>query len=490
MAVAIKHITDPVPHIRLTNPKLPEGMEAIIQKAMAKKREERFSTAVEMTNALLDVARGQTTQMRTTPALTGGAREVAMAAPTIKQSSSAVVPQKKGFNTLFVILPVIAIAAIAGGFLIFNGSRSPVATEQLVSTFTSAPPPTQTLAPTDQPTEVPVVIVEPTSTEVPPTPTETTVSALAALGGADKITFVANNEIWSVNVDGSELTQLTTDGGAKNDLQWLPDGETLIFISGLAVKSYNINTDVVDTLTSFPSATSLNLFRVSHNGEQAMIAMNNEIFVVPFDVDTMKGVSKKSDLLALEPCIVPEGKTRSALVVKEARWSSDDKLVAWLFKGPDASDQVGVLNIQDCTPATIDLIDTFPGTRFNPPGYQTRLMPDFDWDGFNQFIFNTSRRNGGWGELHIYNWETHKPTLTVNPIDKKCCYRDARWSPDGTYLLFAFQDEGLADRAQTLLYYVPFGGIGAGATINPIPLPDGFFKNPKEAPQPALRPAQ
>jgi hypothetical protein len=218
--------------------------------------------------------------------------------------------------------------------------------------------------------------------------------------------------------------------------------------------------------------------------------MNNEIFVVPFDFETMKNVSKKSDLLALEPCIVPEGKTRSALVVKEARWSRDDKLVAWLFKGPDASDQVGVFNVQDCTPATIDLLDTFPGTRFNPPGYQTRLMPDFDWDGFNQFIFNTSMRNNGWGNIHIYNWETHKPTLSLNPIDKKCCYRDVRWSPDGTYLLFAFQDEGLADRAQTLLYYVPYGGIEAGATMNPIPLPEGFFKNPKEAPQPALRPAQ
>jgi serine/threonine-protein kinase len=481
MAVAIKHITDPVPHIRQTNPKLPEGMESIIQKAMAKKREERFSTAVEMTTALLDVSRGQPSQMRT---------QVAVSAPTVKGNRQQAFPPKKGFSALFVIVPVIAIAAIAGGFLIFNGSRNPVATEPPAITFTSAPPPTQTSAPTDQPTEVPVVIVEPTSTEVLPTPTETTVPALAAPGGADKIAFVANNEIWSVNVDGSELTQLTTDGGAKNDLQWLPDGESLIFISGLTVKSYNIRTDVVDTLTNFPSATSLNLFRVSHNGEQAMIAMNNEIFVVPFAFETMKGVSKKSDLLALEPCIVPEGKTRSALVVKEARWSKDDKLVAWLFKGPDASDQVGVLNIQDCTPATIDLLDTFPGTRFNPPGYQTRLMPDFDWDGFNQFIFNTSKRNGGWGELHIYNWETHKPTLTVNPIDKKCCYRDARWSPDGTYLLFAFQDEGLADRAQTLLYYVPFGGIGAGATMSPIPLPDGFFKNPKEAPQPALRPVQ
>jgi hypothetical protein len=218
--------------------------------------------------------------------------------------------------------------------------------------------------------------------------------------------------------------------------------------------------------------------------------MNNEIFVVPFDVDKLRNVSKKSDLLALEPCIVPEGKTKSALVVKEARWSSDDTLVAWLFKGPDLSDQVSVLNIQDCTPATIDLLDTFPGSRFNPPGFQGGLMPDFDWDGFSQFIFNTARRNNGWGELHIYNWETHKPTLTINPIGKRCCYRDARWSPDGTYLLFAFQDAGLADAAQTLLYYVRYGDIGAGANLTPIPLPEGFFKNPREAPQPALRPAQ
>jgi hypothetical protein len=218
--------------------------------------------------------------------------------------------------------------------------------------------------------------------------------------------------------------------------------------------------------------------------------VNNEIFVVPFDLETMKGVSKKSDLLALDYCIIPEGKTKSALVVKEARWAMDDKLVAWLFKGPEASDLVSVLNIQDCTPATIDILDTFPGNRFNPPGFQSGLMPDFDWDGFNQFIFNTARRNNGWGELHVYNWETHKPTLTVNPINKKCCYRDARWSPDGTYLLFAFQDEGLADRAQTLLYYVPYGEIGTGANFTPIPLPEGFFKNPKEALQPALHPAQ
>jgi hypothetical protein len=234
----------------------------------------------------------------------------------------------------------------------------------------------------------------------------------------------------------------------------------------------------------------LNAYRVSHDGKQVMIAVNNEIFVAPFDIETMKGVSKKSDLLALDPCIIPEGKTKSALIVKEARWATDDKLVAWLFKGPTGTDLVSVLNIQDCTPATIDILDTFPGNRFNPPGFQGGVMLDFDWDGSSQFIFHTARRNNGWGELHAYNWETHKPTLTVNPISKRCCYRDARWSPDGSYLFFAFQDEGLADAAQTLLYYVAFGDIAAGATLNPIPLPEGFFKNPKEAPQPALRPAQ
>jgi len=314
-------------------------------------------------------------------------------------------------------------------------------------------------------------------------------------GGADKIALIANSEIWLMNLDGSEPVPLTTDGGLKSDLQWLPDGRTLIFISGKTVKFYDIQTGAVDTLTSFPSAASLDAFRVSNDGKQAMISMNNEIFVLPFDFDRMKAVSKKSDLLALEPCIVPKGGTRSALIVKEARWSADDKLVAWLFKGPDAgnqalqSDQVSILNIQDCNPDTIDHLDNFPGDRFIPVEFQNHLMPDFDWDGFNLFVFNTSKRNNGWGEVYIYDWQSHKPRQ-IRPIPGKCCYRDVRWSPDGTYLIFAFQDEGLASAAATLLYYVPYGDIGTGANLAPLPLPEGFFKNPKEAPQPALHAAQ
>jgi serine/threonine protein kinase len=481
MAVAIKHITDPVPHIRQTNPQLPESMDAIIQKAMAKDKTQRFSTAVEMTNALREAARGDPTQLQV------------KATPTIKASVQPI-PTKKGFNALFIVIPIIAIAVLAGGFFLFNKNNNSPAIEPpvVISTATSAPLSTETTAPIDNPTNVPVVEAQSTATETsqPSTPTETALPSLRAFGGADKIAFVANNEVWVMNVDGSDLKQLTVDGGVKNDLQWLPDGENIVFISGLTVKYYNIKTDVVETLTSFPSASSLNAFRVSHDGNQVMIAMNNEIFVVPFGIDTLKDIHKKSDLLAMEPCIVPTGKTKAALIVKETRWATDDQLVAWLYKGPFGPDQVSVLDIHDCDPTKIKIVDTFPGTHFEIPGFQSGLLLDFDWDGFNQFVFNTARRNNGWGDLHVYNWESHKPTLTINPINRRCCYRDARWSPDGTYLFFTFQDEGLAADTQTFFYYVPYGDIGAGANLTPIKLPDGFFKNPKEAPQPALRPAQ
>jgi len=489
MAVAIKHITDPVPHILTANPKLPAGMDDIIQKAMAKDRNQRFSTAVEMTNALRSLSRGETIKIESK------APAAATAKATVV-SQRAIPAPRKGFNALFVIVPVIGLAALAGGALLLNGIINPAETEAPVSTSTSAP--SETSAPLDTPTDVPVVIVEATSTESPPTPTESPAApVIPAFGGADKVAFVANNEIWLMNVDGSDTRQLTTDGASKSDLQWL-DTDTILFISGRNIKFYKLSSETVDTLTSFPSAASVDAFQVSHEGKQVMIAMSNEIFVVPFDLETMRNIKTRGNLFGMEnPCILPTPKTRAALQVKEARWSSDDQLVAWLFKGVDAgnaslqTEQVSVFDIQACKPEAIDLLDNFPGTRFHPPGFQNRLMPDFDWDGSSQIIFNTAKRNNGWGELHIYNWETHKPTLSVNPIDKKCCYRDARWSPDGTYLFFAFQDEGLGPDATTTFYYVSVGELNTGANFTPIRLPEDFvFRNPKEAPQAALHPAQ
>ena len=125
-----------------------------------------------------------------------------------------------------------------------------------------------------------------------------------------------------------------------------------------------------------------------------------------------------------------------------------------------------------------------PPTACNEPEYNDDRIAseacNARWSG------NTARRNVGWGDLHIYNWESHKPTLTIDPIDKKCCYRDARWSPDGMYILFVFQK---FDSDMIELYYVKYSDIQEGKTLTPMELP-GEFLTQRDKPQPAIRPTQ
>ncbi|MCK7526782.1 MAG: serine/threonine protein kinase [Ignavibacteriales bacterium] len=90
MAVAIKHITDPVPHILEANPNLPPDVDVIIQTAMAKRKEDRFSTAVEMVDALRAVGSGGKTELR---------RTVKAAPKTVVAAQKEAVPAAKNPST-------------------------------------------------------------------------------------------------------------------------------------------------------------------------------------------------------------------------------------------------------------------------------------------------------------------------------------------------------------------------------------------------------
>jgi serine/threonine-protein kinase len=500
MAVAFKHITDPVPNIHDTNPALPQAVDTVIQKAMAKNKDERFSTATDMVDTLRTISSGQKVSVEM-PTIKGALPKVQAQIPAAKTAmatpKAAEVPVAKPFNIWLIIVPVVLIAMLGGGgYFVFSLINGPEATSAPTLTQTVAVP-TETSEPTLQATEtsasIPVIVDTPTETLIPATDTPSA-PVIPVIGGADKIAFFGNKEIYMMDLDGQNLQQLTFDGAVKSDLQWLSDGETIVFLSGKTIKYYNIATDTVDTLATFPSEASVDAFQVSHDGKLVMLAMSNEIFVVPFSLEAMKGLTNRGQVLRMEgSCILPTPKTPAALRVQEARWSVDDKLVAWLFKGNDPNnpavqaEQVGVYDITRCDPPFIDLKDNFPGTRFVPQGYSNHELPDFDWDGFDQFVFNTSMRNGGWGSMYIYNWKTHKPTLI---FPGECCYRDARWSPDGTYLLYEFQDQKQGPDAKATLYYVPVGELNTGAIFTPIPLPEGFFKDVREAAQPALRPAK
>ncbi len=55
MAIMVMHIHDPLPLPRQVNPRLPEGVERVILKALAKRPEDRYQTAGEMARALAAV---------------------------------------------------------------------------------------------------------------------------------------------------------------------------------------------------------------------------------------------------------------------------------------------------------------------------------------------------------------------------------------------------------------------------------------------------
>lgn len=490
MAVVVKHITDPIPHILDWNPNLPGGIEAIIEKAMAKNPDQRFSTAGEMATALDALSRGETVEAALKTAVLSvshtQANKTRMAgkADSTRKVSQPNKPEGTTTSPMAWILPIAGLAvvgvivlAIVAGIVIFNPFASPatptatipVATETVAANVTEdIDPPTETIAPTVTATEA-VATVTPTPLGPPP---------VAGVGGADMVAFFAKNEVWVMNIDGSGLKQLTEDKAIKKSLQWLPDGQRLAFISGYTVYAVDLEGRIEELLVFRGDIRFFNDFRISHDGTQVAISAYNQSFVVPFDLAALKTVNSRDGLLKLKGCVSYTDKTLMAQVARQFRWpKNDNKWLSWVYRGRDTNsgsdlDIVNVVDISTCDPARVVTKEYFPNGLFKVGKTE---IGDYDWDGITQFVFNTTFRNVGWGDLFYYSTEFRKGRQ-LEPLGRsKCCYRDARWSPDGLYLFFAFQDQNLVDKSVTKVYYVPFSKIGTGAELTPLNVPEDLF---------------
>ena len=465
MGVAIKHVTDPVPRILKVNPNLPADMDLVIQKAMAKNRDERFPTAVDMVQTLKEIA-GDFGPDQKTKTLTA-----------LKTSL-----KKKPAGDSKSRLPVLAIAAVlvlvlvaAGGYYLYNRN----------SLGSQLEPPTQTSAPatvTSQPTgENTATSASPTETGVPATLTATIeVPLVPLIGGADMVAFTRDNDIWIMNVDGSDLRSVTNDHIAKFNVEWLPDGENILYVTGKTVKTVNISDLREEIVTSFASAEYFDAFRVSPDGTQVALSMNRELYIVPFDAGSFPNNPTKAQLLAMEGCLF-----YNDIGVKDLLWSDDGQKITIEFttpSGENIADTLRIIDVHLCQSSEPIRLDEFPATRFAFP----LDIVSFDWDGDLLFALNTSIRNGGFGDLVIYNTFTHKAE-TVAPVDGKCCYRDGAFSPDGTYLIFAYQDINLGTTGPILFYTIPTGSLTTEGAAQAIPLPDNFFTKRNDTPLPVFR---
>jgi tRNA A-37 threonylcarbamoyl transferase component Bud32 len=515
MSVVVKQITDPVPHILDFKPDLPSDIEIIIEKAMAKDRNERFQNVKSLADALSAVARGQSLSLGSSDSTLVASAKTISAAKRPPQSlqGTVIAPQVKvpgigGQVGLWIGLGagavILCIAAAIGAYALkdkipFLAAPIPTQTQTVIQVSPTLPPTVP--AATTAAVVLPVATDTPAPTETPaPSPTPT-VAGLPTIGGADLIAFLSAKDIWLVNVDGTELRQLTKDAAEKHDLQWAPDGKSLFYLSGKCIQSVKVPGGETKTVTCFNAADYLDAFEISPDGKQVGISLNRYLYIVPFDVDKLSTARTWIQLRDMKGIFTYVLDLRNQVAIKKVRWSSNGKKIAVNALSASSGkylDLILIYDLSSCTsetPCNSTMLwqDNFPAARFDMKGYGTNsnqnpYIPSYDWDGESLFVLNSIIRNGTYGYLYSYNLSSKKGTELLPLGD--CCYSDARWSPDGTYLLFSYQDISLGSASRNQLYYVPYGSIGTGTNYTLLKMPDNVFANIAEHPDAVLRPGK
>jgi Tol biopolymer transport system component len=241
------------------------------------------------------------------------------------------------------------------------------------------------------------------------------------------------------------------------------------------------------------NAEYLEAFEISPDGQSVAVSVNREIYLIPYDRESLSTARTSTDLKEINICPVLSPLVTSigsTIPVKGVRWSRDGQKLAILILANEGGKQVDLIRFLDITNCENgpDRIDEFPATRFDIAGYDNApYIQNFGYDGGYIFAMVSFTRNDGYGDLYIYNEDSNKADEKINPVDGLCCYRDPQFSPDGRFIIFAYQPY-LAN-AKAKLYYITAVTLGTGASYEPLPLPEDFFSNPRVKPFPALRPA-
>lgn len=478
LALAFKHATEPPPDLLTVNPSLPAELGVVLKKAMAKEPDDRYNTCAEFANAFLEAlpasAAPNAKLLTPLPPRTPPPRKTAEA-PT---QAPVAEPASRSRTKRWMTAGIAALMLLLVGLWAYRGAQ------------TTVPP----ASPSDlTPATVTNVPSSPTSSVTPPptfpatvTPSPTAVPPFAP-GGAGGLAFTSNREVYLMDMQGKTFKQLTNSRLPKFDLQWLPGRNDLLYGEGNCI--YQVNAEAAqpqpERLFCF-NAEYFEGFRLSPDGKFAAISIERRLLVLPYDPELLSTAKTAFELQRLPDLCV----NYPVVAVKSAQWSADGKRLALLYQsaiGQRLGNTVRILQVdlERCKAVDPLVIDEFPAKYFIPEGYANYpLIPSYHWDGGSRFLFNTFIRNGGYGALYLYDIASTQETL-LNPVQGKCCYRSATFSPDGTYILFAFQDRSLGANSRTELYYIPLTHSGE---IAPFRLPLGFFTDLRENILFALRP--
>jgi hypothetical protein len=522
-SVMMMHLINPVPQIYDFNKTVTLAIQPVLETAMAKNPNDRYHTAGEFAKAIQAV----TTGVHKKPQLQNV--EAKPVQPGSKYSNPP--PSQKKAPA-----PAKQPAASTARSAQSNGTRAPAPLEKLVTRKTNIfpgetvqRPPEKVLGiSTTSPSSLrklsrripvwgwllgivmilvlSVVVFQWTSGGFPfsylqsssliPTNTaEQNNSAISSastsptLGKADKLAFLKESNIWVSDLDGSNLTQLTTDGTKKSNLNWSPDGQSVLYTADNCLKLVGLQTLQTLTLTCITGASSINTFDISPDGQDVALGLDqSDLYLFPYsNLFNLRRDSLPQDLPTLALCsfFAPY---RTGDVLKDVNWSLEaDRLAVLLARATNgtARDEVQVLDFSQCNPSPQLVNEILPTYfLFTLRGYFDHPeISGLSWYAGNQLLLNSYLNNSGFGDLQLYNLDQNQGQ-DISP-NGTCCYRDVHWSPDGTYLFYTYQPES---GGEISLHYAPISQLDQpGTAMTSLALPPGFITSATESLQPALR---
>jgi serine/threonine protein kinase len=510
-SVMMMHLVNPVPQILEKNRTLPTAVQTVLDTSMAKKPDDRYQSAGEFAKAIQAVTtgvhrkpafrsapikEGLSKRSSPTPAVTAAANGILTPVPgeaASLQKPAATVPTppprksqanlapsyshpdpllKKRFiipvwgwllSAAVIVLLSLLIILWSQRIFPFNPS------------FGSLAGPNTSSSEGTQPSQVVSTVTGSAQTPI-------------VLGKADKLAFVKNSDIWASNLDGNDLVQLTSDGDNKSNLHWTPDGQSVIYISGSCINLVGLNTKEVITLTCFSGVPSISAFAISPDGQQVALGLDqSKLYLLPYaQLFNLHQKSLPADVQSLAQCSY-YAPYNTGNVLKAAAWSlANNRLAMLLSTMVDGTyrDEVSVVDFNQCSAAPLLVKDILPTHfLFTLRGYYDHPeITGLSWNGNDQLLLNGYVKEG-FGDLQLYNL-TQDQSQELAP-NGACCYRDAHWSPDGSYLFYSYQPE---PGGEVSLFYTPASSLSQpGETMASLALPAGFLAGNQESLQPSLR---
>ncbi|MGD2027129.1 MAG: protein kinase [Anaerolineales bacterium] len=239
-----------LPSTRSMSRNVPLHVDTAIQRAMSVEPAKRYSSIKEFMTALTDpAALAEETQRKPILEAETVVQQVEQATQvTPPQETLGPIPQKPNRMPLYIGLGAagIILLGVAGFFGIRALNDTPVAaaaTDTPTATLEAEQPTEMTeLSEAETPTTPPedTAIPEPSLTPTltpPPTETPTSTPAATPLGSGRRIAFVSNRDgnryeqIFLMDPDGSNVTQLTFDEVNKETPMWSPDGSKIVYVA-------------------------------------------------------------------------------------------------------------------------------------------------------------------------------------------------------------------------------------------------------------------